>query len=315
MLRYVLWRITTIFPVLVGVSLAVFLMLNVLPADPIKVMLVQSSVGQVPTAAGTEAMIAQLRQQFGLDLPLYRQFLNFLWDVLNGSLGHSYRGQQAVSDLILAQYPYTIRLAFAGLALAIVIGMTLGILAGLFPDSPIDRACMIVALVGIAAPGFWLGFMMIFVFAIVLDILPVIGTGSSAAILMPALTLALPGAAIVARLTRSNLASMMKEDFVTTARAKGLPERMVILKHAMPNVLLPVLTVVGLQFGNLMTGTVIVETVFSRPGIGRLGVTAILHSDYPVVQGFALVVATTYVVVNLLVDLLYTVLDPRIRYD
>lgn len=315
MLRYALWRITTIFPVLLGVSLAVFVMLHVLPADPIQTMLVQTSVGQVPTASGTEALIAQLRQQLGLDLPLWRQFLNFLWDVVNGSMGHSYRSQQAVSDMLLAQYPYTIRLAFSGLALAILIGMTLGILAGLFPDSWIDRVCMVVALVGIAAPGFWLGFMMIFFFAIVLEVLPVIGTGSPAAILMPALTLALPGAAIIARLTRSNLAAMMKEDFVTTARAKGLPERMVILKHAMPNVLLPVLTVVGLQFGNLMTGTVIVETVFSRPGIGRLGVTAILQSDYPVVQGFALVVAATYVVVNLLVDLLYTVLDPRIRYE
>jgi ABC-type dipeptide/oligopeptide/nickel transport system permease component len=172
-----------------------------------------------------------------------------------------------------------------------------------------------IALLGISAPGFWLGFMLIYLFAIVLNLLPVIGTGSPAAILLPAITLGLPGAAIIARLTRSNLVALLKEDFIVTARAKGLPEAMITLKHALPNVLLPVLTVVGLQFGNLMTGTVIVETVFSRPGIGRLGVTAILQSDYPVVQGFALVVAATYTIVNLVVDLAYASIDPRIRYD
>ena len=315
MLRYTLWRILTIVPVLFGVSLAVFLMLHVLPADPVRVMLEQTAVGQVPTAAGTEQLIADLRARLGLDQPLHVQFARFLGDVFTGSLGHSYRSQQPVSELILAQYPYTLRLAFAGLACAVALGLTLGVLAGLWPGSLFDRAATLVALVGIATPGFWLGLMLIYVFAVVLNLLPVIGAGSVQAIILPAVTLGLPGAAIIARLTRSNLAAMMQEDFVTTARAKGLPERLVILKHALPNVMLPVLTVVGLQFGNLMTGTVIVETVFSRPGIGRLGVTAILQSDYPVVQGFVLVVAATYVVANLVVDLAYTLLDPRIRYE
>lgn len=315
MLRYTLWRIATIVPVLFGVSLAVFLMLHVLPADPVRVMLEQTAVGQVPTAAGTEQLIADLRARLGLDQPLYVQFGRFIGDVFTGSLGHSYRSQQPVSELILAQYPYTLRLAFAGLACAVALGLTLGVLAGLWPGSLFDRVATLVALVGIATPGFWLGLMLIYVFAVVLNLLPVIGAGSVQAIILPAVTLGLPGAAIIARLTRSNLAAMMQEDFVTTARAKGLPERMVILKHALPNVMLPVLTVVGLQFGNLMTGTVIVETVFSRPGIGRLGVTAILQSDYPVVQGFVLIVAATYVVANLIVDLAYTLLDPRIRYE
>jgi ABC-type dipeptide/oligopeptide/nickel transport system permease component len=315
MIRYALWRILMIIPVLFGVSIAVFMMLHVLPADPVQTMLVQTSVGQVPNAAGTEQLIAQLRQQLGLDRPLYIQFFDFLWNVLNGSFGHSYRSQQPVSDLLLSQYPYTIRLALSGLVCALVLGLGLGIISGLTPGSLVDRLCTFVALLGISAPGFWLGFMLIYLFAIVLNVLPVIGTGSPAAILLPAVTLGLPGAAIIARLTRSNLIALLKEDFIVTARAKGLPETMITLKHALPNVLLPVLTVVGLQFGNLMTGTVIVETVFSRPGIGRLGVTAILQSDYPVVQGFALVVAGTYAVVNLLVDLAYASIDPRIRYD
>lgn len=315
MIRYALRRVLMIVPVLFGVSAAVFLMLHVLPADPVQTMLVQTSVGQVPNAAGTEQLIAQLRQQLGLDQPLYMQFLTFLRDILNGSLGHSYRSQQAVSGLLLSQYPYTIRLALSGLVCAIVLGLGLGILSGLMPGSWVDRVCTLIALLGVSTPGFWLGFMLIYVFAVVLDLLPVIGTGSVSAILLPAVTLGLPGAAIIARLTRSNLVALLKEDFIVTARAKGLPEAVITLKHALPNAMLPVLTVVGLQFGNLMTGTVIVETVFSRPGIGRLGVTAILQSDYPVVQGFALVVAATYAFVNLVVDLAYTSLDPRIRYD
>jgi ABC-type dipeptide/oligopeptide/nickel transport system permease component len=315
MLRYAVLRILAVVPVLLGVSLAVFVMLNVLPADPVQVMLVQTSSGQVPTAQGTEELIARLRTQLGLDRPLHEQFLTFLWNALNGSLGQSYRSGQPVAEMIATQYGYTVTLALSGLLCAIVLGLGLGIAAGLMPGSLVDRASMLIATVGIATPGFWLGLMLIFLFAVVLQWLPVLGTGSAAALIMPAFTLGLPGAAIIARLTRTNLAAMLREDFVTTARAKGLPERMVLLKHAIPNVMLPVLTIVGLQFGNLMTGTVIVETVFSRPGIGRMGVNAILQSDYPVVQGFALVIAATYVVANLVVDLLYTVLDPRIRYS
>jgi len=157
--------------------------------------------------------------------------------------------------------------------------------------------------------------MLIWLFAVTLQVLPVLGTGSPQALILPAVTLGLPGAAIIARLTRTNLAAAFHEDYVTTARAKGMPGRLVLFKHALPNVMLPVITVIGLQFGNLMTGAVIVETVFSRPGIGRMGVNSILQSDYPVVQGFALVIATTYVIANLLVDLIYTWIDPRIRYD
>jgi len=166
----------------------------------------------------------------------------------------------------------------------------------------------------VSVPSFWLGLMLIYLFALTLGVLPALGTGSPAAIVLPALTLGLPGAGIIARLTRSNLMNVLKNDFIITARSKGLPESRVLTRHAMRNAMLPVLTIVGLQIGDLMTGTVIVETVFSRPGIGRLGVQAILQSDYPLVQGFVVLVATVYVLVNLLVDLAYAWLDPRIRY-
>jgi peptide/nickel transport system permease protein len=315
MLRYTLWRVLAVVPVLFGVSAAVFLMLHVLPADPIQVMLVQTSSGQVPSAAATDELIRQLRQQLGLDQPLIVQFGRFLWDVLNGSLGRSYRSQEPVSAMLAAQYPYTVRLALAGLVGSIALGLGFGILAGMRPGSWIDRISMVIASIGISAPIFWIGLMLIYVFAVILQVLPVLGTGSPQALLLPAVTLALPGAAIIARLTRTNLAAAFGEDYVTTARAKGMPGRIVLLKHALPNVMLPVITIIGLQFGNLMTGAVIVETVFSRPGIGRLGVNSILQSDYPVVQGFALAIAATYVMANLVVDLIYTWIDPRIRYD
>lgn len=315
MLKYTVSRVLMIVPVLFGVSVAVFLMLHVLPADPVQVMFIQMSSGQVASPQQAEQILAQLRQQFGLDQPLYVQFGQFLWDVLNGSLGRSYRSQEPVSQMLAVQYPYTVRLALSGLVCSIVLGLGFGILAGLKPGSWIDRVSMVIASIGISAPIFWIGLMLIYVFAVTLQLLPVLGTGSPIALILPAVTLGLPGAAIIARLTRTNLAAAFNEDYITTARAKGLTGRIVLFKHALPNVMLPVITIVGLQFGNLMTGTVIVETVFSRPGIGRMGVNSILTSDYPVVQGFALVIASTYVVVNLIVDLVYTRIDPRIRYD
>ncbi|WP_210483439.1 ABC transporter permease [Microvirga antarctica] len=314
MTRYALWRIGAVIPVLLGVTFAVFFMLHVLPLDPIQVMITQTSSGQAPSASATEQTIANLRRELGLDRPLYVQYASFLFKGLSGDLGISFRSHQPVVDLLLAQYPYTIRLALAGLLCAVVLGTTFGIIAGLMPGSLVDKFLLLVATLGIAAPSFWLGLMLIYFLAIVFPIFPVLGVGRPEAILLPALTLGLPGAAIIARLTRSNLAATMKEDFIVTARSKGLSRRLILLKHALPNVLLPVLTVIGLQFGNLMTGTVIVETVFSRPGIGRLGVDAILQSDYPIVQGFAVVLATTYVFVNLIIDLAYMWLDPRIRY-
>lgn len=315
MTSYIARRIAGVIPVLLGVSLAVFFLLQVLPVDPIQVMITQTSAGQAPSGSATQEMIANLRREMGLDRPLYVQFFSFLWKGVQGDLGTSYRSHQPVLDLLVAQYPYTLRLAAAGLACSVTLGIGLGVLAGAFPGTLLDRALLLVATLGIATPSFWLGLMLIYLLAIVYPVFPVLGVGKLNAIVLPAVTLGLPGAAIIARLTRANLVAMMKENFIVTARSKGLADRTVLLRHAVPNVMLPVLTVIGLQFGNLMTGTVIVEAVFSRPGIGRLGVDAILQSDYPVVQGFVIVLATTYILVNLAVDVAYTWLDPRIRYQ
>ncbi len=312
MRRYVLARTLAAIPVMFAMVLVVFLLLNVLPVDPIQVMITQSGGGQVPSGTATQEMIDSIRRELGLDQPLPLQFVSYLGNVLTGDLGTSYRNNQPVAQLLLEQYPYTLRLAFSGMFVTIALGLSFGILAGLWPGSIVDRALVFVATLGIAAPTFWLGLMFIWVFAIVFPVFPVLGVGSAKAMVLPAITLGLPGAAIVARLTRSNLVEVMQRDYMLTARAKGLSSRLVVVRHAMPNVLAPVLTVMGLQFGNLMTGTVIVETVFSRPGIGRLGVDAILNADYPIVQGFTLALAASYVVLNLLVDVLQMALDPRV---
>lgn len=312
MRRYVLFRAIAVIPVTFGMVVMVFLLLNVLPVDPIQVMITQSGGGQVPSGTATEEMIASIRAELGLDRPLVVQFLSYIGNALTGDLGASFRNNQPVAEMLAEQYPYTIRLALAGMSVTIVLGLTLGVLAGLFPGSVLDRVLVFVATLGIAAPTFWVGLMLIWVFAILFPVFPVLGSGSLKAIVLPAITLGLPGAAIVARLTRSNLAEVMRQDYTLVARAKGLSGWIVVARHAMPNVLAPVLTVIGLQFGNLITGTVIVETVFSRPGIGRLGVDAILNSDYPIVQGFTLALAATYVFLNLAVDILQMLLDPRV---
>lgn len=312
MRRYAFVRTLAVIPVTFGMVLVVFLLLNVLPVDPIQVMITQSGGGQVPSGTATEEMIASIRAELGLDRPLPLQFLSYVGNALTGDLGSSFRNNQPVADLLREQYPYTIRLALAGMSVTIVLGLALGIVAGLFPSSLLDRVLVFVATLGIAAPTFWVGLMLIWVFAIIYPVFPVLGSGSLKAIVLPAITLGLPGAAIVARLTRSNLAEVMRKDYTLVARAKGLPGLIVVGRHAMPNVMSPVLTVIGLQFGNLITGTVIVETVFSRPGIGRLGVDAILNSDYPIVQGFTLALAASYVLLNLTVDVLQMLLDPRV---
>jgi ABC-type dipeptide/oligopeptide/nickel transport system permease component len=314
MSSYVVRRVLYTVPVLLGISLAVFLMLHLLPVDPVQFMLTHSSSGTAPSVTVSAKMMAQLRHELGLDRPLVVQYLSFVWKAVHGDLGQSFRSQQPVSTLLMSQFPYTVRLALAGMSCAIVLGLGLGIAAGVWVGSWVDRISMIIASIGISAPSFWMGLMLIYFLALTLRLFPTLGTGSPSAIVLPALTLGLPGAAIIARLTRSNLAAIWHDDFIVTARAKGLPERMVLARHALRNAMLPVLTVVGLQFGDLMTGTVIVETVFGRPGIGRMGVDAILQADYPLVQGFVLLVATVYVLVNLAVDLAYGWLDPRIHY-
>ncbi len=302
-------------PVLLGVSLAVFSMLHLLPVDPVDLLIMDSTTGTAPTSGVTDEMKENLRRELGLDRPIPVQFVSYIWNALQGDLGMSFRNNQPVTELLLDQLPYTIRLTLAGLATSIGLGLVLGILGGLRPNSWIDNLAMLVATFGVSMPGFWLGLMMIYFFALQLKILPALGTGSPQALILPAIALGFQGSAIVARLTRSSIVEIMRGDYITTARAKGLPESVVVLRHALRNALIPVITVVGLEFGSLMSGAVITETVFGRPGIGRLAVRGILEKDFPLVQGFVLFIAVIYVVTNLLVDLCYAGLDRRITFD
>jgi ABC-type dipeptide/oligopeptide/nickel transport system permease component len=311
----VLRRVLLTIPVLLGVSLAVFSMLHLLPTDPVEMLIMDSTTGTAPTGEVTEEMLANLRHELGLDRPLYVQFGSYVWNALQGDLGQSFRNNRPVSEMLLEQLPYTIRLTVAGLLISVVLGLTLGVLAGLKPNSWVDNLTMLIATFGVSMPSFWLGLMLIYFFALRLDVLPALGTGSPKALILPAFALGFQGSAIIARLTRSSIVEIMRGEYVTTARSKGLREAIVVWRHALRNALIPVITVIGLEFGSLMSGAVITETVFGRPGIGRLAVRAILEKDFPLIQGFVLFIAVIYVVTNLVVDLCYAFLDPRIRYE
>lgn len=301
---YVLRRIALVIPVLVGVSIVTFLMSHLVPGDPVTVML--------GTSATAESR-AELRQQLGLNDPLYVQYGRYVANAVRGNFGVSIRSGQPVLREIKQRVGSTIQLTLTAMALAVVVGVGLGIAAA-WTRSPLAQAgIMSFALLGISMPSFWSGILLILLFGLKLRWLPIAGSGPKALIL-PAITLAAPAAAVLARITRSTMLEVLNQDFVRTARAKGLRERVVIVRHALRNALIPVMTIIGLQFGGLLTGAVIVESVFSRPGLGRYAVDAISSRDFPQIQGIVLLAAVVYVFVNLIVDLLYAVLDPRIRY-
>ena len=305
MLRFLLSRLVTTVPVLFGVSLLVFMMLHLVPGDPVKMMLseFQTSPQQVEL----------LRSQLHLDEPLPQQYGRFVVNALRGDLGLSIRSKRPVRNEIAENLGSTLQLAAAALLIAIGIGMPLGIIAALKQHSWLDIGPMIFALSGVSMPSFWLGLLLIFLFSLRLGWFPATGGGDLKHLILPALTLGLGASAIIARLTRSSMLEVLRQDYMTTARAKGLNEVTVVLRHGLKNALIPVVTIFGLQFGSLLAGAVVVETVFARPGIGRLIVNSILAKDFPMVQGIILFTATAYVVANLLVDLAYGLLDPRIR--
>lgn len=315
MKRYVLRRILMTIPVLFGVTLAVFSMLHLLPVDPVQMMIMDATSGAAPTSLVTQEMMDNLRHELGLDKPIHIQFITYVWNAAHGDLGRSFQNKRPISEMLIEQLPYTIRLGLSGMAFAIVFGMGMGVLAGLKPNSWIDNVSMTLAMFGISMPSFWLGLMLIYLLALQFRILPALGFGSVKTLILPAVTLGFQASAIIARLTRSSIVEVMHSDYIRTARAKGLSERVVVIIHALRNALIPVVTIIGLQFGGLMSGAVVVETVFGRPGVGRLGVDAILSKDFPLVQGFVLLVATIYVVTNLVIDLSYAMLDPRIRFQ
>ena len=308
MTRFVVQRLLTLIPLLIGVSVLVFMMLQLVPGDPVMMMLGEASVAR---AADIEA----LRDQLGFNDPLYVQYWHYFTDLIQGDLGTSMRTRKPVADLIAARLPSTFELTFAGLGFAVLFGTTLGVIAALKHNSWVDHLTVVFALLGVSIPGFWLGLLLIFLFSVTLRWLPVIGISGFKSLILPAISLGLWAGGTIARLVRSGMLEVMQADYVRTARAKGLGERRVIIGHALRNALLPVVTMVGIQFGHVMAGTVIIESVFSRPGLGLMLVNGIVAKDIPLVQGIVMFVAATYLLANFLVELLYTYIDPRIRYS
>jgi peptide/nickel transport system permease protein len=304
MWRYVVRRVLLVIPVMLGVSLIVFVLMHFTPGDPALLMLGERA---------TEEQLQLLRQEMGLLEPLPVQYARFLGAALQGDLGRSYRSGRPVVTEVLSRLPATAELALAAVAIAVLISVPLGVLSAVKQYSLLDNAGMLLALLGASLPSFWLGLMLILLFAVNLGWLPPSGRDGLPSLVLPALTLGAGAAALITRMTRSSMLEVINQDYVRTARAKGLPEKTVIYSHALRNALLPVVTVIGLQFGALLGGAVITETVFAWPGAGRLAVEAIRAKDYPVVQGAVLMLALAFAFVNLLVDLIYAFLNPRIR--
>lgn len=297
-------RLLYTLPVVWLVVSLVFLLIHLVPGDPVAQMLGE---GATPTDLDT------LRHQYGLDLPLSQQYLRYWHGVLHGDLGHSLRLNDSVTHLILQRYPYTLELTIAALIIALVAAIPAGILAALHRGKWRDNTVGVVSLFGLSFPAFALGPIAILLVSIKLGWLPVSGAGSFAHLILPAITMGSGLAAILTRMVRTAMLEELGQDYVRTARAKGLPERTVLYRHALRNALIPIVTLVGLQFGALLAGAIVTETIFSWPGVGRLTITAISNRDYALVQGCILAVGLTYILVNLATDILYAVLNPRIR--
>ena len=307
MTRYILRRLAQAIPVLLGITLFTFLMAHLTPGDPVVIY----SMGK-PLSEEREA---QIREQFGLDRPLWEQYRDYMADLLRGDLGSGLHDKRPVWDTIREAIWPTLQLTLAGLAVAIVLGVTLGILAALFHNTWLDSAAMVVALLGVSTPVFYLGLLLLFAFSFHFHLFPATGTGGWQNLVLPALTVGFASAAYIARLVRSSMLEVLRQDYVTTARAKGVRERVVVTSHALKNALIPVVTFFGIQLAGLLTGAVVTEQVFSRPGLGRVAITAITSRDFPLIQGTVLVTAIVYVLVNLVIDLSYAAFDPRIRYE
>ena len=303
MLKFTMKRLVYLVLVLVGVSFLVFLLLYMTPGDPVRMMLGESATPEAQ---------AELRLELGLDDPFLVQYGRYIKNiVVHQDLGTSYSTRRPVLDEIMTVFPNTVKLATAAIIIAVILGTFLGIVSAVRQNSLLDNAVMVLALIGTSAPIFWIGILMIILFSVNLGWLPPSGFGSFKQLIMPALALGMQSTAVVARMTRSSMLEVIRQDFVKTARAKGQKESVVIMKHVFRNALIPVITVVGLQFGTLLGGAMLTEVVFSIPGVGRLMIEAIKQRDFPIVQGSVLFVAACFSLVNLAVDLLYAVVDPK----
>ncbi|GED29277.1 ABC transporter permease subunit [Brevibacillus centrosporus] len=306
MFRYIVKRLIGIIPIIFIVSLLIFFFIHLVPGDPVRL------------AAGKEATleeITRVRQELGLDKPLAVQYLNYMKNLFTGNLGHSLKTGLPISDMFENRYEISLKLTFMSLGWALVLGLVIGTISAVFRNKWPDFLGMLTAISGISLPGFWLGLILIQVFSVQLGWFPTGGTDSWKSYVLPSITLGAGIMSMLARFTRSSLLETLKEDFIRTGRAKGLKESVVVRKHALKNSMFPVVTIAGLQFGFLLGGSVVVETVFSIPGMGRLLIDSIAFRDYPVVQAVILLFSLEFILVNLLVDILYKALNPKIRFD
>lgn len=305
--KYVIKRLLQAIPTIILVTIAVFLMLHLTPGDPAEVFLGDKR--------STPELLERVREDMGLNRPLYVQYLDYMGNALRGDLGRSLQTNIPVMERIKTGLPWTIELAVAAMIISSIMGIGLGMLAALKHNTIVDTVSMTLALVGISMPVYWSSLLLIILFAVNLKILPATGQGTLNALILPAFALALVSAGSLARIVRSSMLEVLNQDFVLTARSKGLAERVVIGKHVLRNALIPVVTILGLTFGNLLGGAVLTETIFARLGIGRMYVEAVLQKDFTLVQGTTLFIALTYVMINIVIDLIYVLIDPRIRYD
>ena len=306
MIRYVSVRILLTLPALWLILTLVFLLAHIIPGDPVQQMLGEG--------ARVEDL-QQLRHSLGLDRPVPAQYAHYLAGVLRGDLGESFRFQEPVARVVFSHYPATLELAVFGLLVCVAIGIPAGLFAAAHRGTPADHAVGVFTLFGLSVPNFALGPVLILVFSVILGWLPVSGRGGPAHLILPAITLGGALAAILTRMVRASVIEELSSDYVRTARAKGLSESQVLFRHAFRNAFIPILTILGLQFGTLLAGAIVTETIFSWPGIGRLAVQAISARDYPLLQGCILLIAVSYVAVNLLTDVIYALVDPRVRLE
>lgn len=306
MLKYTIRRLLQTIPLLIAISFAAFIMMHLVPGDPVRNMM--------GIEASKEAVEAE-RERLGLNDPLLVQYGRFLGGVLQGDLGTSIFTKQSVTDEILKKYPATIKLALGGTIFASVVGILAGIVSAVKRNKLTDNIIMVLSLISVSTPSFFLALVLMLFFSRQLGWLPSMGLRTPLHYVLPIITLGMQSVGTIARTTRSSMLEVLGQDYIRTSRSRGIPERVIIYSHAFKNAIIPVLTIVGLRFGGLLAGSMLVETVFSIPGIGRYLVDAVLERDYPVVQSTVLVLACTFVLVNLIVDLLYAVADPKIRYE
>ncbi|MCK4938330.1 MAG: ABC transporter permease [Methanosarcinales archaeon] len=314
MLKGILKRLGIVLFVVVGATALVFFMLHYIPGETAEVMARYIFIGNIEIDASNED-VALISQYYELDKPLIVQYVSWLSKSLQGDLGMSYKTGQPVLDEIMIRLPATIKLAVVSVLISLIIGIPLGIVAAIRQNTIVDYICSTSAAIGVSIPNFWLALILILVFSLYLNLTPVMGSGGVEHIILPSITLGTGMAAVTARLTRSSMLEVIRQDYVRTARGKGLSEKTIIVRHAMKNALIPVITIIGLEMGHLLGGTVIVETIFAWPGIGKLLIDAISQRDLPIIQGCVIFITIMYVFVNFIVDLSYSILDPRIRYE